>query len=81
MTLAEKSWLTLFFLANVTPYTEPVLMPCIDQFYTYIPGTHCVLDDGGIMCHEEPMSKCPNCEYNGIALAMNPQLATTFSSN
>lgn len=69
--------LIFFSLVVATPYTKPVLQPCIEcnkPFYTYIPGTHCCLDDGGIMCHEEPMLKCPNCEYSGLGFAMNPQL-------
>ncbi len=47
---------------------------CSQQFRTYIPGTHCLMPDGGITCHQEPLLHCPDCEYDGIAMALNKDL-------
>ncbi len=60
-----------------TRYTKPVMEECIScgkTFRTYIPGSSCLMPDGGIICHEEPMSECPDCDFNGIGVALNGDL-------
>ncbi len=58
-------------------YADPVLKNCVEcstEYRTYVPGTSCILPDGGIQCHQEPQLSCPDCDFTVIGAMLNMDL-------